>query len=364
MSLAKAIRSRNSKKIAKILEEGAFDKAELEKSSNNNLLHTCVEAGDPETLEILLNDAEFDDFLYEPNSDDYIPAELAIDNMDKQCLSLLLGAGKDESYRKFNLEEMAVDVSNPEILKTVLKWGGNINRRSQDGSLAHLAIMNDQEGVVRFLLGESETDLTAKSRAGIGLVELCIMIKNSRYLQMVVQSLVDRQNKRGLSPEEKEAICFKDENGKGILHQLAEQGMTTMSGFILRHAPELGIDENLKDANGRTFRDILELQKTKAGLLRRKKDKLKQLRQDLKQKRKAEKEQEKQDAIRREEEMEKVLKRQKVENIKRELDQRNRNGFFFVVCLVLFFVLAYLFIKFKIEYKSDYLIDSQVQIDI
>jgi hypothetical protein len=364
MSLLKAIKAGNSKKISKLLDSNSFDSKELDKSSRNNLLHACVDAGDSETLTVLIRDKQLTDLLYEMNDDDYTPVELAIENMDKPCLSILLEAGDKGIYDEYELERLGTDISDPEILKLILDKGGNINRRFTEGSLVSLALMNDQESVLEYLLGEPMMDLGIKGQNGQGVVKLCIDLENSRYLQMIIDCIISQSKKRELTAEEKEVIKFKNSEGKGILHILAEKEMKIMSEYVLKRADQLEIDTKMRDLKGRTYEDILEENRLRAIEKKEREKEEKKLRKNLKQQRKAEKEKEKKEAIQREEEMEKILKKQKIERIRQDLDNRNRNGFLFVMCLILFFVFAYLLIKFKIEYKKDYLIDSQVQIDI
>lgn len=358
MSLLKAIKSCNSKKISKLLQSNNFDANETEKSSGNNLLHTCVNSGDFETLEILLNEKNLTDLLCNINDNEYSPVELAITNMDIKCLQILLNAGSMELYEDFELEQLATDVSDPECLKVILAKGGNINRKFEDGGLLTQAIMNHQEAVIEFLLGESDLDLTLKGQNNEGVLQLCIMIKNSKYLQMIIECLLERKKKGNFAGNE-EVVLFKDRRGRGILHALADQEMKIMYEFLLNYCEEFGIDIDMKDGNGRTVADIWGKKHEEA---LKKKEMMKEnekIRKKMKRERKIEKEIEKQETYEREKLIEEKIKKNKIKDLENKLNNQNRNGFVFVMFLVIFFVLAYLFIKFKIEYKDEYLIGSK-----
>ena len=137
-----------------------------------------------------------------------------------------------------------------------------------------------------------------------------------------------------------------------------------MSEYIQKHANALKIDPNMEDSNGRKAIDIWNKKKLEVQLKKQREEEKKLIRRENKKKKQDEKKKEKLEAIRREEEMESILKKQKIEKIKQDLESSNRNGFIFVFCLILFFVFAYLFIKFRIEYNRDYIIDSKKIVDI
>ena len=359
MSLIKLIKSGKDTQAITKIDSGNWDSSYSDKKNQGNLLNICVEFDNPIVLKHLLNanggspnnnlDTLAEDKL------GAMPIENAIELGHKDCVRVLLEHSTASKYQFPNLMNFAVLGPDQEMMRLVYKFTDKQTFSQFSGEFLSNAVEEDNQQAVAFLLNETRVSLTYRHAQHGNIWEQCLAQNSYLSLQKLLEELVERAENGEICSDETATLNFLDSANRTLLHILEDREKTKLSDYVLKKKIVLDFEDQRVDKRGRHWKDIREekqqQQRLKMAAKGNAHEDRKARRKQANQRRQARQKAE----LAKEKEIEEMLKKQKVESTRRDLDQQSLNGFYCVAGVVLVLIFCYLFLKFKIEYKDKYL---------
>lgn len=148
--------------------------------------------------------------------------------------------------------------TNPEIIKKLVHHNFDVNESvPKYGSLLNLAIACDQFDNFITLLENPNIDLTILDDEENNCLLLSTKLKKGEFVQAILQKLKSIDKSKMSDMEKQFYINSSDMNGDTALHVAAKKDYQTITDLILKEGNELGLDQEIKNKNGKTFKDIL-----------------------------------------------------------------------------------------------------------
>ena len=244
-------------------------------------------------------------------------------------------------------------MNNEEVLGLVLKYGGNVNKVTDEGSILHVAIRSDCTNTIYHIINfEHDFDYTLKDEDGVNVLFLCVSSSDAHTFNLLLKKFTDDvANRKAYS----NLLNEKNKRGNTLLHELTLDKNYPLLSVLEANKDILGIDLNAKNRNGLTY---IELKDKIAKEENYKKYKKAQKVEEERLVRRQKKEELKIEELKMKENerlLEQKLKEKEEEELVKLEQHNNMRKFYCIAFVILFMVALYLFIKVKIETKREYL---------
>jgi ankyrin repeat protein len=213
-----------------------------------------------------------------------------------------------------------------------------INEVNKNGSALHMAIIGDQEDAISFLL-ENKIDVTLTDSNKNTALHLALTLKMNNVFKLIQDFVIKSLD---FSKEfKKNLFNAQNDEGNSILHELAYAKCHFMIQTILKFPPENSVDPEIRNKDGYTYKGV---QDNIVKLEKEKEEKEKLIKEHIRKEKERLAEEKRQEILREKEEM----KNYKLAEEKREqlgLTFLKYRGIIFFVLFALFMVILFVVIK-------------------
>ena len=354
MSLLSAIKSNKLKKVLQLIQTD-YNPNETDPKTEKTLLHLTIENENHEILDLLLNpisEKQMPDLFLQDSEGNY-PITLAIENGDEKSVSLLLQKKSYIFSREYPLEFSAAELQKEDILRLLIKYGGDFNVSNEEGGILHVAIREDSFRVLNYVLEElKDFDFFLKDDDDFSILFVCLEMKNFVFLQKILEKFLQlfEQDEEEVKNKIWDLMNESDINGDFLWHRLAVFEHPLLN-FLKSKRDLFKLKLEKKNKKGQTYEDILNLNEEN----KKKKD-LKKIafKEGNKIKRIQRKEQQNlEDEEKRQNDLllkQKILEQEKEKLIKIKEEQTMRK-FYCIAFIFIFIIAMYFYIKVRIENK-------------
>lgn len=137
----------------------------------------------------------------------------------------------------------------------VLKYGGDVNKTTTEGSLIHIAIKSDASNIVRYIINlEPKFEYRTKDKEGNNVLFACSEHNDAHSFNLLINKFIEDIETNGKSYAD--LLNEKNKKGNSILHELTIKKNYPLVSVLESKSDVLGVDLNAKDRSGLTYNVI------------------------------------------------------------------------------------------------------------
>lgn len=140
-------------------------------------------------------------------------------------------------------------------MASVLKYGGDVNKTNEEGSILHVAIKSTSTNLITYIINTHQNfDYRLKDKSGQNILFACVEHSDAHTFNLLINKLLENSSTQQLSYAE--LLNEKNKKGNGLLHELTLKKDQPLIVVLESKAQMLGVDLDIKDKSGLTYTQL------------------------------------------------------------------------------------------------------------